>query len=73
MKKKNREPENEEDRELKSANDKELFRAYINSFLSPDKDEHISLEDDSFFEKIYGKEGYQKMKASLAERLKNVK
>lgn len=39
---------------------KELDRAYINSFLSPEYDDILSLEDDSYFEKIYGKENWAK-------------
>lgn len=39
-----------------NVSDKELDRAFVNSFLSPELDDHISLEDDSYFEKIYGKE-----------------
>lgn len=42
--------------------DKELLRAYINSFLSPEYDDHIPIEDDSYFEKIYGKEHWAKTK-----------
>jgi len=43
--------------------DEEYLRAYINSFLSPEYDDHIPLEDDSYFEKIYGKENWAKTKA----------
>ncbi len=42
--------------------DKELVRAYLNSFLSPEYDDHIPIEDDSYFEKIYGKERWAKTK-----------
>jgi hypothetical protein len=38
--------------------DQEYLRAYINSFLSPEYDDTLSLEDDSYFEKIYGKENW---------------
>jgi hypothetical protein len=40
--------------------DKEYLRAFINSFLSPEYDDHIPIEDDSYFEKIYGKEHWAK-------------
>ncbi|WP_026951133.1 hypothetical protein [Algoriphagus mannitolivorans] len=49
--------------------DKNLLRAFINAFQAPENDDHISLEDDSYFERIYGKEGYREMK----KRLKNSK
>lgn len=39
-----------------NVSDKELDRAFVNSFLSPEMDDTISLEEDSYFEKIYGKE-----------------
>ncbi len=42
--------------------DQEYLRAFINSFLSPEYDDHIPLEDDSYFEKIYGKEHWAKTK-----------
>ncbi|WP_100629828.1 hypothetical protein [Algoriphagus formosus] len=57
---------------LKEQLDKEYRRAYINSFLSPEYDEHIPVVDESFFEKMYGKERYQKMKERLAERLSEI-
>ena len=50
--------------------EKELRRAYVNAFLSPEKDDTVSLEDDTFFENLYGKENFKKMKAERAERLR---
>lgn len=41
--------------------EKELRRAYINSFLSPEYDQHIPLVDESYFEHIYGIVGNAKM------------
>lgn len=41
--------------------DKEYMRAYINSFLSPEYDQHIPLVDESYFQHIYGKVGNAKM------------
>lgn len=43
-----------------NVSDKELLRAFVNSFLSPELDDTTSLEDDSYFEKIYGKENWAK-------------
>lgn len=43
--------------------EKEFRRAYVNAFLSPEKDQHIPFVDESYFYKIYGKENYEKMKA----------
>ena len=65
MKKKQNQPESEED--------KELQRAYVNSFLSPDYDDHIPLVDESYFHKIYGKENYEKMKAERQKKTKEEK
>ncbi|MCS5488902.1 hypothetical protein [Algoriphagus limi] len=53
--------ENQKLEDLKNEFEKELDRAFVNVFLSPKYDDHISLEDDSFFEKIYGKENFEKM------------
>ena len=43
--------------------EKELNRAAINLFLDPSKDDTVSLEDDFYFYKIYGKESWDKRKA----------
>ncbi len=42
--------------------DKELDRDIRNLYLDPDKDQHIPLEDDEYFHKIYGKEYWEKRK-----------
>ncbi len=41
--------------------EKELDRAYINSLLSPEYDQHVPLVDESYFEHIYGIVGNAKM------------
>ncbi|WP_332913280.1 hypothetical protein [Algoriphagus boritolerans] len=40
--------------------DEELDRDLRNLYLDPDKDQHIPLEDDEYFHKIYGKERWEK-------------
>ncbi|TDQ15201.1 hypothetical protein DFQ04_3087 [Algoriphagus boseongensis] len=62
MKKNPSNPSNPED-------DKELLRAFINSFQSPENDDHISLEGDNYFENIYGKEGYAEMKSDREKKV----
>lgn len=52
--------------------DKELNRAARNLFLDADKDDFISLENDEYFYKIYGKEFVDKLlKESSRKRIKN--
>ncbi len=48
--------------------DEEYMRAFINSFLSPEYDDFIPLEDDSYFEKIYGKANWAKTKEKWQEK-----
>lgn len=49
--------------------DKELLRAFINAFQAPENEDPISLEDDSFFEKIYGIEELSKRKIDRAKKV----
>ncbi|SEG33777.1 hypothetical protein [Algoriphagus boritolerans] len=53
--------------------DEELDRDLRNLYLDPDKDQHIPLEDDEYFHKIYGKERWEKIKSDRAERGKAIK
>lgn len=53
-----------------NAEEKELERAARNLFLDPEKDDTLSLEDDTFFENIYGKENFRKMEERREARLK---
>lgn len=49
--------------------DKELLRAFINAFQAPENEDPISLEDDNYFEKIYGKEELSKRKIDRAKKV----
>lgn len=53
--------------------DEELVRDLRNLYLDPDKDQHIPLEDEEYFHKIYGKERWEKIKSDRAERGKEKK
>lgn len=39
-----------------------------NLYLDPDKDQHIPIEGDEYFHKIYGKERWEKIKSDRAEK-----
>lgn len=60
MKKKNNQSESEEE--------KELSRAYINSFLSPEYDDHIPIVGWDELEKLYGKEDIDKQKKHVEDQ-----